>query len=93
MRRSWTPTGSTLIRVRDGTTIVLGGLIQSEKASNQRKVPLLGDIPWFGKLFTGTFRSAVKKELVMFVTPHIVRDDEISAQTPPEKVDDHPKVF
>ena len=71
-----TKQASTLVRVRDGTTIVLGGLIQTQKIKSDKKVPLLGDIPWLGKLFTGTFRSNQKKELVIFVTPTIIRDGE-----------------
>jgi MSHA biogenesis protein MshL len=65
---------STIVRVRDGTTVVLGGLIQTQKAKNETKIPVLGDIPLLGKLFTGTFRFNQKTELVMFVTPHIVRE-------------------
>ncbi|HEY6168079.1 MAG TPA: secretin N-terminal domain-containing protein [Verrucomicrobiae bacterium] len=68
-----TKQASTLVRVRDGTTVVLGGLIQTQKANNATKVPLLGDIPWLGKLFTGTLKANQKKELVIFVTPHIVQ--------------------
>jgi MSHA type pilus biogenesis protein MshL len=65
---------STIVRVHDGNTVVLGGLIQTEQARNDTKIPLLGDIPLLGKLFTGTFRFKQKKELVIFVTPHIVRE-------------------
>jgi len=79
-----TKQASTLVRVHDGTTIVLGGLIQTENLKNETKVPLLGDLPWVGKLFTGTFKSKTKEELVIFVTPHIVREDEVSAKLPPE---------
>jgi MSHA biogenesis protein MshL len=67
-----TKQASTIVRVRDGTTVVIGGLIQTEDAKNDTKVPLLGDIPVLGKLFTGTFRYHQRKELVIFVTPHIV---------------------
>jgi MSHA biogenesis protein MshL len=91
-----TKQASTLVRVRDGTTVVLGGLIQTEKSHSERKVPLLGDIPWLGKLFTGTFKNKVKKELVMFVTPRIVREDETSAPSFPElkdKDNEHAKHF
>ena len=63
-------------------TVVLGGLIQTEVAKNLTKVPLLGDIPILGKLFTGTYDSKQKEELVIFVTPHIVREDEVSAKLP-----------
>jgi len=71
-----TKQASTLVRVRDGVTVVLGGLIQTEKAYNDKKVPVLGDIPGLGKLFTGTYRFKQKKELVIFVTPYIVRENE-----------------
>ena len=69
-----TKQASTLVRVRDGTTVVIGGLIQTQKAKNETKVPFLGDIPLLGKLFTGTFLFDQKKELVIFVTPHIIRE-------------------
>jgi len=68
-----TKQASTLVRVRDGTTVVLGGLIQTQKAKSEKKIPILGDIPLLGKLFTGTFRFNQKKELVIFVTPTIVQ--------------------
>jgi MSHA biogenesis protein MshL len=69
-----TKQASTLVRVRDGNTVVLGGLIQTQKAKNDTKIPILGDIPLVGKLFTGTFRFNQKVELVIFVTPRIVRE-------------------
>jgi MSHA type pilus biogenesis protein MshL len=67
-----TKQASTLVRVANGNTVVLGGLIQTERAKNKRKVPLLGDIPGLGYLFTGTYDSKRKKELVIFVTPKLV---------------------
>jgi MSHA type pilus biogenesis protein MshL len=79
-----TKQASTLVRVRDGVTVVLGGLIQTENSKSVRKVPLLGDIPLLGKLFTGTFSFKQKKELVMFVTPHIVKEDEPTIASAPE---------
>jgi MSHA biogenesis protein MshL len=63
---------STLIRVRSGCTIALGGLIQTESARHRRKIPGLGDIPWLGRLFQGDFDARRKKELVMFITPRVV---------------------
>jgi MSHA type pilus biogenesis protein MshL len=80
-----TKQASTLVRVRDGTTVVLGGLIQTQRAKQLNKIPLLGDIPLLGKLFTGTFDYKQKQELVIFVTPHIVREDEVSAKVGPEE--------
>jgi MSHA type pilus biogenesis protein MshL len=69
-----TKQASTIVRVRDGTTVVIGGLIQTQKAKNQTKIPFIGDIPLIGKLFTGTYTFDQKTELVIFVTPHIVKD-------------------
>lgn len=63
---------SSLIRIRSGTTIALGGLIQTESARHRRKIPGLGDIPWLGRLFQGDFDARRKKELVMLITPTIV---------------------
>jgi len=80
-----TKQASTLVRVRDGTTVVLGGLIQTQVAKNLTKIPLLGDIPLLGKLFTGTYDSKQKQELVIFVTPHIIREGEVSAKILPEE--------
>jgi MSHA type pilus biogenesis protein MshL len=63
---------STLVRVRDGETIVIGGLIQNTVARTRRKIPVIADIPLVGKLFTGYFDLVQKKELVIFLTPTIV---------------------
>jgi MSHA type pilus biogenesis protein MshL len=64
---------STIVRLRDGETIVMGGLIQNSSAKSVRKVPLLGDIPWLGKLFQGRIEAKQKKELVIFLTPTLVQ--------------------
>ena len=63
---------SSLVRVRDGSTVILGGLINDSTAKTVRKIPLLGDIPILGLPFRGTFQSKSKRELVIFVTPRIV---------------------
>ena len=80
-----TKQASTIVRVRDGNTIVLGGLIQTTAAKQLNKIPLLGDIPLLGKLFTGTFDYKQKQELVLFVTPRIVSEDEQSAKVPADE--------
>jgi len=67
---------STLVRVPAGTTVIIGGLIQDASAKTQRKVPILGDIPILGYAFKGVTKAKQKKELVMFVTPRIVRPAE-----------------
>lgn len=63
---------STLVRMYDGETIVVGGLIQQAVSNTKRSVPLLGSIPGLGKLFSSTYDRNVNRELVIFLTPRIV---------------------
>jgi len=63
---------SGLVRLKDGEMIIIGGLIQEEFSDTQRKVPILGDIPLLGRLFTGTYTVKTKSELVIFISPKIV---------------------
>jgi type II secretory pathway component GspD/PulD (secretin) len=88
-----TKQASTIVRVRDGNTVVIGGLIQTEKAKNLKKIPVLGDIPYVGKLFTGTFDSKSKKELVMFVTPNIIHENEGKAPPSADELPNQPDHF
>ncbi|HID36930.1 MAG TPA: pilus (MSHA type) biogenesis protein MshL [Ghiorsea sp.] len=67
---------STLVRVRDGETVVIGGLIQDETSENERKIPLLGDIPVLGSLFTSSYKHKQRTELVIFLTPKIKHDTQ-----------------
>jgi pilus assembly protein CpaC len=62
----------TNVLAQNGHTIVLGGLINNENSNTVNKIPLLGDIPVLGKLFTSTAFNEGKSELVFFVTPIIV---------------------
>lgn len=63
---------SGLVRLRDGEIALIGGLIQDEYSETERKVPLLGDIPWLGRLFKGTYTAKQKSELVIFLSPRIL---------------------
>jgi|CXWL01.1.fsa_nt_gi type IV pilus assembly protein PilQ len=65
---------STLVRVKNGQTLVLGGLLRSTETKVVRKVPLLGYIPIVGWLFTSTSARRVNSDLVIFITPTIVGD-------------------
>ena len=60
--------------VRDGQPIVLGGLIRDNITESTRKIPILGDIPFLGAMFRFETRSTEKVNLLIFLTPHIVRD-------------------
>ena len=62
----------TIVRVPDGTTVVIGGLIQEKTRDNESKVPLLGSIPFLGKAFSQQIRSSEKIELVILLTPTVV---------------------
>ncbi|MGB5345533.1 MAG: type IV pilus secretin PilQ [Woeseia sp.] len=64
----------TQVLVRDGQTVVLGGIYETERRETINKVPLLGDIPGFGYLFRSTQRVSNKAELLIFVTPRILTE-------------------
>jgi len=64
----------TTISAKDGDTIVLGGMIRNQVTSMVNRVPLLGDLPLFGSLFRSTNNDHEKTELLVFLTPTIVKD-------------------
>lgn len=57
--------------MREGETIVLGGLVQETESETRTQTPILGSIPLLGYLFSSTSISTVKSELIIYVTPHI----------------------
>ena len=65
---------STTLRLRDGETQVLAGLINDEERSSALKVPGLGDLPMVGRLFASSKNSNTKTEIVLLITPHVVRN-------------------
>lgn len=71
---------STTINVRDGQTIVIGGLISDSINARESKVPFLGDIPGIGHFFTNTERNKNKINLLIFLTPHIIKNEEDAAE-------------
>jgi len=62
------------VLVNDGQTVVLGGIMETEKRDTINKVPLLGDIPVLGALFRSKSKIDNKDELLIFVTPKILRE-------------------
>jgi general secretion pathway protein D len=64
---------NTVAITPDGQTVVIGGLMKDEKTSTDSKIPLLGDIPGIGQLFHHKVSSTVKQELIILVTPYVVR--------------------
>ena len=77
---------STVVVAPDGQTVVIGGLIQNQKTGIDTKIPILGDIPVLGLLFKRTQRDHFKKELVIFVTPHVVAMPSMMADASNEAV-------
>jgi len=65
----------SIVKVKDGETVVLGGLIHHDKNEEVKKLPILGDIPVIGMLFRHVNKSKdIERELIVFITPHIIRD-------------------
>lgn len=65
---------NTTVMVQDGQMIVLGGLIDERAQESVSKIPLLGDIPYLGALFSYTNTTKEKKNLMVFIKPTIIRD-------------------
>ena len=65
-----------MVVVADGETVVIGGLIGEDYQDTVSKVPWLGDIPFLGWAFKSTSRTLTKRNLLVFLTPHIVRTAE-----------------
>ena len=70
-----TSQAETTVMVKDGMTIVIGGLIKEEKVNTTKKVPFLGDIPVLGYAFKNKSDSVKKTEIAIFLTPHIMTGD------------------
>jgi len=77
----------TNVLVDDGQTIVLGGLIDDNLQESVEKVPLLGDIPLLGSLFQYKTRSHVKRNLMVFLRPTIIRSNEQSSNLAADRYD------
>lgn len=76
-----TRTAETMVRVRDGQTIVIGGLRKEEERQIRTKVPILGDIPLVGTLFRSSSKVMTHTDLVIFITPRVVSS---AAESPAE---------
>lgn len=77
-----TTQAETSVMVKDGTTIIIAGLIKDDRSNTDAEVPFLGDIPIIGWAFRRTEKQVQKKELVMFITPYIVSGDSDYMEIP-----------
>jgi general secretion pathway protein D len=69
---------STSVSVRDGQSVALGGLMRERLSDTKTKVPLLGDVPFLGKLFSTTTTESQRTELLVMITPRVVRSTDAS---------------
>ena len=65
----------TTVSVKDGETVVIGGIIKNSISTTTNKLPILGDIPILGNLFKSNVQTKSKTELLVFLTPRIIRDN------------------
>ena len=70
----------SIVKVKDGETVMLGGIIHNNKVVTNKKLPILGDIPLIGALFRhrgGDSDKNIERELIIFITPHIIKDTNV----------------
>ncbi|MEH2387605.1 MAG: AMIN domain-containing protein [Nostoc sp.] len=70
---------SGLIRLRDGQTLILSGIIQDQDRTTISKIPILGDLPLIGALFRSTSRNNQRNEVIVLLTPQIMDDSQNSS--------------
>ncbi|BCL35688.1 type IV pilus secretin family protein [Nostoc sp. MS1] len=70
---------SGLIRLRDGQTLILSGIIQDQDRTTVSKIPILGDIPLIGSLFRKTSRTNERREVIVLLTPQVMDDSQNSS--------------
>ena len=66
----------SFVRVANNTPFIIGGLINEKKTENEGGVPILKDLPIFGRLFAVSAEQRVKKEVIVVITPHIITESE-----------------
>ena len=64
----------TVVRLKDGEVLLIGGLIRKETAKNTTRVPFLSRVPLLGSFFRGEDKNVKERELLIFITPHIVKE-------------------
>ncbi len=87
---------NTVVVTPNGQTVAIGGMMQDNKTTTDSKIPLLGDIPGLGLLFHHKIKAVTKTELIIFLTPYVIRTpDDLVQMTLDEKsrVDMAPRAF
>jgi hypothetical protein len=76
------------VMVKDGHTIVIGGLFRESSQSTRSQIPVLGNLPWAGPLFRQQADTTVRQELIVLITPHIIEDQDAYADMSKEELKD-----
>jgi general secretion pathway protein D len=87
---------STVVVTPDGQTVIIGGLMETDKTVVDSKIPILGDIPLLGALFKRHQKDNTKTELLIFLTPHVVSNPALAASATSgeaKRADVAPKAF
>lgn len=82
---------STSVMAMDGQTVVLGGLMEDVITHSKRKIPILGDIPIIGLLFSQSDSSKFKTNLLVFITPHVIKDPSDFSEVMQRKINQRNK--
>jgi len=75
-----TTNANTVLTLKDGEQTIIGGLIRGDKSTTKNKIPFLGDIPLLGELFNATNKTHNKREILLSITPHIVKSISLPEQ-------------
>jgi len=78
---------NTTVVVKDGHTVVIGGMIRDDKIENVSRVPILGSLPLLGPLFRSTSTRSEKNNLLIFLTPHVISNSQQLQSIAGERVD------
>jgi type II secretory pathway component GspD/PulD (secretin) len=81
-------TVKTNIMVKDGQTIIIGGLFKEQLTNTDSQVPVIGDLPIIGALFKSTSDTNIRTELIILITPHIINEPEDLASASEERAND-----
>jgi type II secretory pathway component GspD/PulD (secretin) len=87
-----TSEAETQLLVKDGTTIIMAGLIKDTRKDNSDKIPVLADIPLLGNFFKSVGKEQEKTELVIFLTPHIIQEGENAFAEAQKYISEHKEV-
>ena len=83
----------TQITIKDGETVVIGGLISTQEEQRENKVPIVGDLPGIGPLFRATQQSSSRTELLIIITPEIIRTVDDARDMSEEQIVDQTRMI